>query len=155
MTRLYGRASVNERVIDYVPDVRFSRLSMVSSVRLDGTQIPMIFDGTLTGNLFKGYIEKFLAPSLSKGDIVVMDNLSSHKVAGVIDLIEARGATVLFLPQYSPDLNPIELLWSKVKSFLRKEKAKTYERLIEVIPAALDSITGDDIKAWFQHDGYL
>jgi len=155
MTRLYGRALNGERVVDYVPDVRFQRLSILSAVRLDGTHVPMVFSGTLNGAFFVKYVEVFLAPSLSKGDIVIMDNLSSHKVKGVAEPILAKGASILYLPPYSPDLNPIELLWSKMKSFLKKTKARTYDSLIDAVNLALESITTKDISGWFKHDGYL
>jgi transposase len=155
MTRLYGRAPVNERVNDYVPDVRFQRLSILSTVRLGGAQVPFVFDGTLNKELFKKYVEIFLVPTLSVGDILLLDNSSVHKANGVLDPIIERGVTVLFLPPYSPDFNPIEMLWSKMKSFLRKEKARTHETLVEAIKLALKSISVDDIHAWFKHDGYL
>ena len=154
MTRLYGRASKSERVNDYVPDVRFQRISILSTVRLDGKQVPFIFRGTLNGELFKKYIEDMLAPTLSEGDIVIMDNSSVHKVNGVCAPIVLRGAKVLYLPPYSPDFNPIELLWSKMKAFSRKRKACTHENLVEALNSALDYITLDDIAAWFKHDGY-
>ena len=154
MTSLYGRASTNERVIDYVPDVRFDRASIVSTVRLDGTLVPFVFDGTLDAKLFRAYLKKFVVPSLSKGDIVIMDNSSVHKAKGAIDPIINAGATVLFLPRYSPDFNPIELLWSKMKSFLRKAKARTIEALMDSIKEALDYISLKDIESWFKHDGY-
>lgn len=155
MTRLYGWGESSERVVDYVPDVRFSRLSIVSTVRLNGEQAPFIFSGTLNGELFKQYIAEILAPTLNEGDIVIMDNLSSHKVKGVTDPILARGANVLYLPAYSPDLNPIELLWSKVKSTLRTLKARTYDELTASIKIALDAISLTDISNWFKHDGYM
>ena len=155
MTRLYGRAPTNERVNDYVPDVRFQRLSILSTVKLDGTQIPFVFNGTLNSELFKKYVEDFLAPTLLSGDILIMDNLSAHKAKGVLDSITERGVITLFLPTYSPDFNPIEMLWSKMKAFLRKMKARTYDSLIDAIHLALDYISPDDIAAWFKHDGYL
>ena len=135
MTRLYGRAATNERINDYVPDVRFQRLSILSTVRLDGTQVPFIFNGSLNSELFKEYIEKFLAPALSSGDIVVLDNSSVHRAKGVLDSLIERGIIVLFLPPYSSDFNPIEKLWSKMKSFLCKQKARTYDTLIDAIIA--------------------
>ena len=138
MTRLYGRAKSNERVNDYVPDIRFKRQSILSSIKLDGKQVPMIFNGTLTGEFFKKYITDFLVPTLEKDDIVVMDNCSSHKVAGIVEAIEKVGAKVLYLPPYSPDLNPIELLWSKVKSYLRKVKNTTLDGLEKSINIAMD-----------------
>ena len=154
MTRLYGRAPTNERVIDYVPDVRYDRVSIVSTVRLNGTQVPFVFEGTLNAPLFSAYLKKFVVPTLSKGDIVVMDNSSVHTAKGAIDPIINAGAKVLFLPRYSPDFNPIELLWSKMKSFLRKAKARTFDALMDAIKEALDSITLKDIESWFKNDGY-
>ena len=114
MTRLYGRGKKGERIKDYVPDVRFHRQSILSSVRLNGEMVPLVFSGTLNGDIFKKYITHCLVPTLSNGDIVIMDNLSSHKVTGVIEAISAHGASVLYLPPYSPDFNPIELKWAKV-----------------------------------------
>ena len=154
MTRLYGRAPKNERVVDTIPDVRFHRTTILSSVRTDGTIVPCVFEGALNGELFKKYIEKFLVPTLRPGDIVVMDNLSSHKVSGIIDAIESVGAQVCFLPPYSPDFNPIELMWSKMKAILRKLKIRAKELLDDAIAFALDSISKQDIAGWFKHDGY-
>jgi len=129
MTRLYGRAFGEERVIDYVPDVRFDRLSILSSMRLDGTLVPLTYKGTLDGMLFLAYVKECLAPTLNAGDIVIMDNASPHKVKGVVDAIEEKGAYVLWLPTYSPDLNPVEQLWSKIKALLRKVKARSLDAL--------------------------
>lgn len=154
MTRLYGRSKKGERVNDYTPDVRFERTSIISSIRLDGTQAPFMYKGTLTGELFKVYIKEVLSPTLKIGDIVVMDNLSCHKVKGVLDSIYEQGATVMFLPPYSPDLNPIEMSWSKMKSVLRKLKATTYDEMLENMRIALNSFTKSDIANWFSHDGY-
>ena len=155
MTRLYGRAPTNERINDYVPDVRFQRTSVLSTIRLDGSQLPLIFDGTLNGKLFKKYVDEFLAPSLSEGDIVILDNSSVHRAKGVLDSITIRGAVALFLPPYSPDFNPMELLWSKIKTILRKAKARTPDLLIDALNHALASITLVDIENWFSHDGYI
>lgn len=154
MTRLYGRAAEGQRVIDAVPDARFHRTTILSSVRLDGTIVPCTFEGALNGDIFKAYITQFLIPTLRSGDIVVMDNLSSHKVKGIVEAIEAVGASVLFLPPYSPDLNPIELLWSKLKAILRKLKIRTKALLNDAIAFAFDAISLSDISAWFSHDGY-
>jgi len=154
MTRLYGRAKGKKRVVEYVPDVRFQRTSILSTIRLSDKMCPMIFKGSLNGELFKKYITDLLVPTLSIGDIVVMDNLQSHKVSGIVAAIEAAGAKVLYLPPYSPDLNPIELMWSKVKAYLRKRKARTLEVLNEAINEALKTITQTDLKNWFAHDGY-
>ena len=154
MTRLYGRGPSDERVVDYTPDVRFERTSILSSIRTNGDMVPLVFQGALNGDLFKAYISQCLAPTLHKGDIVVMDNLTSHKVIGVIDPILAVGASVIFLPPYSPDFNPIEMLWSKIKAYLRKVKARTSELLETAIVEALDLVSISDILAWFTEDGY-
>lgn len=154
MTRLYGRAASYERVVEAVPDVRFHRTTILSSVRLDGTMIPVTFTGALNGDIFRAYVEQMLAPSLRQGDIVVMDNLSSHKVKGISEAIEAVGAQILFLPPYSPDLNPIELLWSKLKAILRRLKVRAIDRLYDAIAFAFDCVSVSDISGWFSHDGY-
>ena len=154
MTRLYGRATKNQRVMDDIPDVRFVRTTILSSVRMDGTIVPIIFEDALNGELFKEYIRMFLVPTLKPGDIVVMDNLSSHKVCGIAEMIEAVGAQIRFLPPYSPDLNPIELMWSKMKAILRMLKVRTGNLLGDAIVTALDSVSVSDITNWFAHDGY-
>lgn len=155
MTRLYGRAPKQNRVVDAVPDVRFHRTTILSSVRLDGTTVPCIFDDALNGDLFREYIRQFLAQTLHPGDVVVMDNLSAHKVSGVVEAIEAVGASVMFLPPYSPDFNPIELMWSKIKAILRKLKVRVAQLLDDAIAIALRSISPSDIRGWFSHDGYV
>jgi len=155
MTRLYGRAPTNERVNDYVPDVRFERTSIISTLSLDGVEAPMMFKGTLNGDFFAGYVEHVLVPTLSPGDIVVLDNYSAHKTSGALDPVYEKGATVMFLPEYSPDLNPIELMWSKVKAILRKLKPRNAEELLNAMGSALDSVTYEDIVGWFEHDGYI
>jgi len=154
MTRLYGRALGEERVIDYVPDVRFDRISLLSSIRLDGTLVPLTYSGTLNGKLFLAYVTQFLAPTLKDGDLVIMDNASPHKVKGVVEAIEAAGAFVIFQPTYSPDFNPAENMWSKIKAALRKAKARTVDALIEALSDALNSISISDIKSWFSKAGY-
>jgi transposase len=154
MTRLYGRAASDERVVDYVPDVRFERTSILSSLRINGDMVPLVFEGALNGDLFKAYVSEFLVPTLHKGDIVIMDNLSSHKVKGVVESIAAVGASVVYLPPYSPDLNPIEMMWSKIKAYLRKVKARTKEFLETAIAEALQNVTTLDIRAWFAENGY-
>jgi len=155
MTRLYGRAPSNERVNDYVPDVRFERTSIIAALGLEGITAPLAFKGTLNGAFFAGWVEQVLAPTLSPGDIVFLDNYSPHKVVGALDPIYEKGATVIFLPEYSPDLNPIELMWSKVKAVLRKLKPRTFDDLISALGQALDSVTCNDIIGWFNHHGYI
>jgi len=154
MTRLYGRAFGEGRVVDYVPDVRYDRLSILSSVRLDGTIVPLTYNGTLDGSLFSAYVSQCLAPTLKEGDIVIMDNGSPHKVKGVVETIESKGAFVLYLPAYSPDLNPIEKMWSKIKSYLRKVKARTLDALYEALKDALNAVSISDIKGWFTAANY-
>ena len=110
-----------------IPNTRFHRTTIPSSVRLDGTTVPFVFEGALNGDTFRVYITQMLVPTLRLGDIVVMDNLSNHKVRGIVEAIEAVGTSVMFLPPYSPDLNPAELMWSKVKAILRKLKVRAKE----------------------------
>ncbi len=154
MTRLYGRAPKHERVIEAVPDTRFHRTTILSSVRLDGQTIPFVFEGALNGDIFRVYVTQMLVPSLRAGDIVIMDNLSSHKVSGIVDAINCVGAHVVFLPPYSPDLNPIELMWSKIKAILRKLKVRAKDQLDDAIANAFSCVSPSDISGWFRHDGY-
>ena len=155
MTRLYGWAETSERVFDYMPDVRFERTSVISAIGLRGINAPIAFRGALNGDFFRAYVEQALAPTLMPGDIVIMDNLSSHKVDGALQPIYDRGATVRFLPPYSPDYNPIELAWSKIKAILKQLKARTHEDLQSALKTAMDALTPQDIKNWFKHDGYF
>jgi len=154
MTRLYGRAKTNERVNEYIPDVRFERTSVISTISLDGSSAPMVFKGTLNSNVFGAYTKQVLAPTLKPGDIVIMDNLSVHKVAGVLQAIYDAGAQVLFLPPYSPELNPIELSWSKMKALVRRDKPRSHDELALSLKSALESFSSADIAHWFLHDGY-
>lgn len=154
MTRLYGRALSNERVYDYVKDIRFKRQSIISTIRLNGEKVPIIFNGTLTGDFFEEYIKNMVLPTLKEKDVLVMDNCSAHKRKSIETLVNSVGASILWLPPYSPDFNPIELMWSKVKTYLRKVGAATIERLNIAIKEALETITLTDIRNWFKHDGY-
>ena len=146
MTRLYGRASSDQRVVDYTPDIRLERTTVLSSIRASGEMVPLIFERSLDGDMFVEYIAQCLAPTLTQGDIVIMDNLSSHQVEGVIEPIIAAGATVRYLPPYSPD--------SKLKAYLRKLKARTKEALEQAVVEALDSISRTDVLGWFAEYGY-
>lgn len=154
MTRRYGWAPLSERVIDAVPENHGCNLTTVAAIGLSGVIAPAVFEGALNGDAFRAYVEQQLAPALQSGDIVIMDNLSVHKVSGVAEIIRARGADVLFLPPYSPDLNPIELCWSKVKAALRIAKARTVDTLLDALTNALRSVSLDDITHWFAHRGY-
>jgi transposase len=125
MTRLYGRAFKNERINDYVPDVRFERTSVMGALGTKGMIAPLAYKGTLNGEFFGVYVKEVLAPAMQKGDTLILDNLSPHKVKGVLKPLIDKGVNVIFLPVYSPDFSPIELAWSKIKAFLRKIKART------------------------------
>jgi transposase len=152
MTRLYGRALKNERIYDYVPDVRFKRTSVISTIRLNGYSVPFMFKGTLNGDLFIGYIEQYLAPTLNKDDILVLDSCSAHKKYE-LDAVYEQGASVWFLPRYSPDFNPCENAWSKSKSTLRKKKARDESTLQKAMGASLE-FSSSDLLGWFNHCGY-
>ena len=154
LTRRYGRAKGAARVHDKVPLNTPKSTTILSSVRLDGETVYTHFQGSLTGDRFLTYVKGQLVPHLREGDIVIMDNLRSHKVSGVREAIEEAKAFVLYLPPYSPDFNPIEMLWSKLKAFLRKEKTRSLPDLDTAIPRAFDSISTSDIAGWFQAAGY-
>lgn len=127
---------------------------MISSIRLDGTTACMALEGTTDTEAFRAYVREVLVPSLRPGDIVVMDNLSPHKSDQTLELITGAGAQVLFLPAYSPDFNPIELMWSKIKGFLRSAEARTVTDLITAIGQALARVTPKDALNWFARCGY-
>jgi transposase len=154
LTRLYGRAAPGERMAEGVPQNYGENVTMLAAIGLDGLQAPMTVNGAVDGAVFLTYVREVLCPTLAAGDIVVMDNLKAHKVAGVAEAREAAGARVEYLPPYSPDLNPIEKCWSKVKSYLRKAKARTREALEAALKQALLTITEADARAWFAHCGY-
>jgi transposase len=154
LTRLYGRAPIGKRLYDYVPDCRFERMTIVSSLRIDGTTEALVFDGALDGEMFEEYVRKCLTPTLKEGDIVVMDNLSSHKREGLREIVEEVGARIEYLPAYSPDFNPVENMWSKLKSQLRKVKERSKDVLFEAVGEALEMITPQDAEGWFRHCGY-
>ena len=154
MTRLYGRAAKGERVIDTVPQNYGENVTMLASLSLSGIEAPMTVSGAVDGLVFKVYVEQVLCPTLNVGDVVVMDNLPAHKVVGIKQLIEARGAKLIYLPPYSPDLNPIEKCWSKIKTHLRGAKARTRLELEKALREALLLITAEDAVGWFRSCGY-
>ena len=127
---------------------------MIGAVRVDGTTATMVIEGATDTEVFRAYVRKVLVPTLRPGDIVVMDNLTPHKSARTIALIEAAGASALFLPPYSPDLNPIELMWSKVKAALRAAEARSYQDLLGALASAFESVSSSDTRNWFAHCGY-
>jgi transposase len=154
MTRLRGRAPRGRRLHAKAPCGRWQSTTIISSIRLDGTTASMTISGAADGEVFRTYVEQVLCPELNKGDIVVMDNLSVHKSPKTLALIEAVGAEVRFLPAYSPDLNPIEKMWSKVKALLRTAEARTPEELDQAITNALAKVTANDARGWFSSCGY-
>ena len=127
---------------------------MISSIRLDGSTACMSIEGATNSEVFYQYVQKILLPTLNRGDIVVMDNLSAHKSSKTRELIESVGAKIQFLPAYSPDLNPIELMWSKVKNLLRQAEARTPEQLLQAIGDSLRKISAQNAINWFAHCGY-
>jgi transposase len=127
---------------------------MISSVRLDGSSACMTIDGATNTEVFQAYVREILVPTLRAGDIVVMDNLGAHKSEATLALIAAAGAQTRFLPAYSPDFNPIEMMWSKVKALLRAAEARSQPALLQAIAQALAAVTAADAKNWFAHCGY-
>jgi transposase len=154
MTRLYGRAPRGQRVTGSVPQNYGQNITLLAALSATGVEAVMTVEGATDGDVFRTYVREVLAPTLSKGDIVVLDNLGAHKVEGVREAIEARGARLIYLPPYSPDLNPIERCWSKIKTALRAAKARTREALEAAIRQALLTVTEPDARAWFKHCGY-
>jgi transposase len=154
MTRLYGRAAPDERVVDSLPQPSGPQTTTLAVIGWTGITAPLVLSGPVNGMVFYGYIEQCVVPTLQPGDILFMDNLSAHKVAGLAELIRSPGAYLMYLPPYSPDFNPIELAWSKVKIILRRLKARTFPDLIEALRQALLAITPQDIHPWFAHCGY-
>jgi len=154
MTRLPGRAQRGQRVTTKTPHGHWQTTTMISSLRVDGSTACMTIEGATDTEVFHAYVRQVLGPSLRQGDVVIMDNLSPHKSEPTLALIERAGASVLFLPPYSPDLNPIEKMWSKVKAALRSAEARTQSALIEAIAAALAHVTPQDAINWFASCGY-
>lgn len=154
MTRLYGRAPQGKRLVDKVPHGHWKTTTFICGLRYDGVTAPFVLDGPMDGPHFLAYVEQILAPTLKKGQIVFMDNVSTHKVAGVEEAIEARGARAVFLPAYSPDLNPIEQLFAKLKAFLRKMKARTVEELWRAITSFIKEVSKGECKAYLANSGY-
>lgn len=154
MTRLYGWAPRGERALGEAPDGRGSNITMVSCIGLRGVVAPRVCAEGMDGHTFLAYITVDLAPELRPGDVVVMDNCSIHKEDDIRPVIEAQGAHLLFLPAYSPDLNPIENAWSKIKAKLRDLAPRTIEEYLDAISIAFKAVTGRDIVGWFQHCGY-
>lgn len=154
MTRLRGRAPRGQRLIDKTPHGHWQTTTLIAALGIDGMRCSTVVDGAVNGDVFEAFVEQVLVPQLQPGDLVVMDNLSSHKRARVQALIETRGAKLAYLPPYSPDLNPIELVFSKIKQLLRTLKSRTCDALWQSMQRVLDAVTPADAAHCFRHAGY-
>lgn len=154
MVRRYGRCPVGQRLLAKTPHGHWRTTTFIAALRRDGLDAPMTLDGPMNGETFRAWTEQFLAPVLKPGDIVVMDNLPSHKVSGIRQAIEAQGAFLLYLPPYSPDLNPIEQVFAKFKAALRKAAARTVARLWNEIAKTLKTFSPQECAAYLKHCGY-
>ena len=154
MTRRYARSPRGQRAHGKAPVNYGKNVTLIGAMSLEGIIAPMSVEVATSGDVFKAYLDQVLCPVLRPGQIVVMDNLPAHKVSGVRERIESVGAQLEYLPAYSPDFNPIEQCWSKLKAHLRKVSARTSERLDEAITEAFWSITPSDAAGWFEHCGY-
>jgi transposase len=154
MARRYGRCARGKRMVASVPHGHRKSTTFIAGLRHDRIDAPCVIDGAMTGELFVAYIEQFLAPTLKPGDIVIMDNLPAHKVGGVAEAIKARGATVRYLPPYSPDLNPIEQMFAKLKALLRKAAVRTIPELWDKIGELIESFKTDECANYLRNSGY-
>lgn len=155
MTRRYGRSRRGQRLRAAVPHGHWKTTTFIAALRHDAITAPYVIDGAINGVLFLAWVEQMLAPTLSQGDVVIMDNLSSHKIDGVAEAIEKRGARLLYLPPYSPDFNPIEQVFAKLKRLLRTEAARTVEDLWTAIGTLLDRFTPAECANYLAHCGYV
>jgi transposase len=154
MTRTYGRSNLGTRLVEKTPCGRWQTTTFLGALRADGFIAPLTVEGAINGELFRAWVEQHLAPVLKPGDIVVMDNLSSHKVTGIREAIEAVGAELRYLPPYSPDLNPIELAFAKFKKLLRDGAERTVDKLWKLCGSILDQFTESECRNYFRHCGY-
>ena len=154
MTPLRGRAPRGQRLLGAAPFGHWKTSTFLAGLRHDRIVAPLVLDGAINGEMFLAYVEQFLAPTLAAGDIVVADNLSSHKVAGVREAIEARGARLMFLPPYSPDLNPIEQVFAKLKTLLRRAEPRTRDSLWATIGTSLDRFSSTECRNYLSNSGY-
>ncbi len=153
MTRLYGRARKGIRAVGSAPCGRWHTTTLIAAVGVNGAKAPMVVEGATDTDVFTAYVEQVLLPELKPGMIVVMDNLTPHKAPAVAEMIKGAGAELWFLPPYSPDLNPIELMWAKVKQLLRTAKARTQQELWDAIATALSMVSANDASNWLRHCG--
>lgn len=154
MARRFGRAPRGQRCRAGMPFGHWKTTTFTAGLRRSGFVAPLVLDGPMTGGVFRAWVEQFLAPTLRRGDIVIMDNLPAHKVAGVAEAIRARGARLRYLPPYSPDMNPIEMAFAKLKAILRKAAARTITELWAVIGAALDAFSPVECRNYLAAAGY-
>ncbi len=154
MTRLRGRAPRGERLVDKTPHGHWKTTTLIAALGIEGMQCSAVVDGAVNGDVFEAFVEQVLVPQLKPGDIVVMDNLSSHKRSRIRELIESRHAALKYLPPYSPDLNPIEMVFSKIKQLLRTLACRTKTTLWQSMQAVLDAVTTADATNCFRHAGY-
>ena len=154
MTRLRGRAPRGERLIDKTPHGHWKTTTLIAALGIAGIRCSAVIDGAVNGDVFEAFVEQVLVPELRPGDVVIMDNLSSHKRMRCRELIEAKGAKLEFLPPYSPDLNPIEMVFSKIKQLLRTLACRTRTSLWQAMQGVLNEVTPTDSVNCFQHAGY-
>lgn len=154
LKRLYARALGGGRTTEAVPRNDGQSTSMIATLGVDGVEAPMLIEGSVDTLVFNAYCEQILQPTLKTGDIIVLDNLGAHRASRIEEITASCGAQVLWLPPYSPDFSPIELMWSKVKAYLKKVKARTQTELEKAIAEALETITLSDCRNWFRHCGY-
>ena len=154
MTRLRGRAPRGERLIDKTPHGHWKTTTLIAALGITGVSCATVVDGAVNGDVFEAFVEQVLVPELRTGDVVIMDNLSSHKRTRVRELIEAAGARLVFLPAYSPDLNPIELIFAKIKQLLRSLACRTRDVLWKAMQSVLDQVTPDEARNCYKHCGY-
>jgi len=154
MTRLRGRAPRGQRLVEKAPHGHWQTTTLIAALGLEGVRCSTVVDGAVNGDVFEAFVEQVLAPQLKPGDRVIMDNLSSHKRHRTRELIEATGAALIFLPPYSPDLNPIEMVFAKIKQLLRSLAYRTRETLWRAMQSILDQITETDAQNCFRHCGY-
>lgn len=154
MARLRGRCPKGKRLVDSAPAGRYETLTLMSAVRLEGVVAPMLLDGPVNAETFAGYVQDCLVPALEPDDMLIMDNLPAHKSVRITQAVEDAGCKLVYLPPYSPDLNPIENMWSKVKASLRETAARTFDALVDAVREALHAISLNDCEGYFEHCGY-
>ncbi len=154
MARRCGRSLGGQRLVAPIPQGHYQTSTLIAAIRLKGPSAPWLFEGALNGEMFLAWVRQGLVPTLQKDDLVIMDNLATHKIAGVTQAIQTVGARLLYLPPYSPDFNPIENMWSKIKQILRSAAPRTQDQLLEAARAAFNAISTADCRSFFLHARY-